>query len=71
MGLPPEKYGFSPEEYGEKLIWLHSWRFCSKLKLLLQESICTAPKEILKFYNLPMKNSMGPQPGRGVGVQVF
>ena len=50
-------------------IWVYPWRILWKLRLHPQRipyfvySIST-PKEILNFYNLPLDNSMVPQPGR-------
>ena len=58
MGLNPEEYGFTPEE------------FCEIKASTPKNSIFfySTPKEILNFYNLPLDNSMVSQPGGGVRI---
>ena len=47
-------------------IWVDPWRILWKLRLHPQRIpyfFYSTPKEILNFYNLPLENSMVPQPG--------
>ena len=46
-------------------IWVYPWRIVWKLRLHPQRIpyfFYSTPKEILNFYNLPLENSMVPQP---------
>ena len=66
MSLPPKNMG-SPRRKSDFPC------FCLKFKLHPQGNhifFCTT-KEILKFYNLPLKNFIAPQPGGGEGVRVL
>ena len=58
MGLTPEEYGFTPEE------------FCEIKASTPKNSISfySTPKEILNFYNLPLDNTLFTQPGGGVRI---
>lgn len=54
------KYGCSPWR-----TWLYIWRISWNLKLRPQKNsvfFYSTPKDILKFCNLVLKNSIGPQP---------
>ena len=52
MGLPHEEYGSTPKQYA----WVYP---PPKNSIFLY----LTPKEILNFYNLPLRNSIGPQLG--------
>ena len=57
-GLTPEEYGFSPEEFRK------NWSLTpNEFHIFF-----STPEEILNFYNLPLENSVVPQPGGGVRI---
>ena len=70
------KIVFTPEDFHKMWaypwrIWVYPWRISWKLKLhpqRIQYLFYYTPKEILNFYNLPLKNSMVPQP-RGADIK--
>ena len=62
-----KKIAFSPEEFHK--IWAYSLKnlcllLCVPLKNFVKIEAST-PKEILNFYNLHQRNSIGPHPGEG------
>ena len=62
-----KKIAFSPEDFHK--IWAYSLKnlcllLCVPLKNFVKIEAST-PKEILNFYNLHQRNSIGPHPGEG------
>ena len=62
-----KKIAFSPEEFHK--IWAYSLKnLCLLLCVPLRNFVkieASTPKEILNFYNLHQRNSIGPHPGEG------